>query len=82
MKPRILVFDSCCTITPCFRFQGYVVEQVDEFKDLRVPMPGTKGLSPAMDYSCKAANRAMLGISAYLDQLVSFHEPILRFLVM
>ena len=61
-KTKIVVFELRKSITPCFCSNGDTIEQVDEFKYPGVLMHGTKGLSPAIDYLCKAAKRAMFGL--------------------
>lgn len=76
-KTKILVFELRKSITPCFHFNGDPIEQVDEFKYLGVLMHGTKGLSPAIEYLCKAAKRAMLGLQRRCQQL-SIHDPIMK----
>ena len=76
-KTKIVVFELRKSITSCFYFNGDTIEQVDKFKYLGVLMHGTKGLSPAIEYLCKAAKRAMSGLQRRCQQL-SIHDPILK----
>lgn len=59
-ETKTSVFGARKSSCPSFCFNGDVIDQIDEFRYLGVLMHGTKGLGPAFDYLCKAANRAML----------------------
>ncbi len=60
---------------------GTPFEQVDEVKYLGLPgvelMHCTKGLSPAIEYLCKAAKRAMFGVQRRCQEL-KIHNPVLK----
>ncbi len=73
----ILVFEPQKSSAPSFLFSGDIIEQVDEFKYLRVLMHCTKGLSPAIEYLCKAAKRAMFGVQRRCQQF-KIHNPVLK----
>ena len=76
-KTKTLVFEHRKSATPAFVYAGDHIEQVEEFKYLGILMHGTKGLSPAIHFLCKAARRAMFGL--YLRcQLLSIHDPVLK----
>lgn len=53
------------------------INQVDEFKYLGVLLHATKGLSPALEFLCKAARRAMFGVQSRCQQL-HIHDPVLK----
>ena len=76
-KTKILVFEPRKSRVPSFFFNGDIIEQVDEFKYLGVLMHCTKGLSPAIEYLCKAAKRAMFGVQRRCQQL-KIHDPVLK----
>ena len=62
---------------PPLLYAGNAIEQVDIFKYLGVQMHGTKGLTPAMEYLCKAAKRAMFGLQQRCQQL-RINDPTLK----
>ena len=76
-KTKTLVFEHRKSATPAFLYAGEPVEQVDEFKYLGILMHGTRGLSPAIEFLCKAARRAMFGVYRRCQQL-SIHDPVLK----
>ena len=76
-KTKILVFEARKSSHTSFYFNGDIIDQVDEFKYLGILMHGTKGLSPAIEYLCKAAKRAMFGLQRRCQQL-SIHDPVLK----
>ena len=76
-KTKTLVFEHRKSATPAFVYAGDPIEQVDEFKYLGILMHGTKGLSPAIQFLCKAARRAMFGLYRRCQQL-SIHDPVLK----
>ena len=61
-KTKALVFEARKNVMPPLLYAGNAIEQVDIFKCLGVQMHGTKSLTPAMEYLCKAAKRAMFGL--------------------
>ena len=75
-KTKTLVFEHrrCSSIAGD---AGDPIEQVDEFKYLGILMHGTSGLSPAIEFLCKAARRAMFGLYRRCQQL-SIHDPVLK----
>ncbi len=76
-KTKILVFEPRKSSIPSFFFNGDIIEQVDEFKYLGVMMHCTKGLSPAIEYLCKAAKRAMFGLQRRCQHL-KIYDPVLK----
>ena len=76
-RPKILVFEARKSSHTSFYFNGDIIDQVDELKYLGILMHGTKGLSPAIEYLCKAAKRAMFGLQRRCQQL-SIHDPVLK----
>ena len=76
-KTKTLVFEPRKSCTPPFTYAGDVIEQVSEFKYLGILRHGTKGLTPAIEYLCKAARRAMFGLQRRCQQL-SISEPHLK----
>ena len=76
-KTKTLVFEHRKSATPAFLYAGDPIEQVDEFKYLGILMHGTRGLSPAIKFLCKAARRAMFGLYRRCQQL-SLHDPVLK----
>ena len=56
-KTKALVFETRKNFMPPLLYAGNAIEQVDIFKYLGVQMHGTKGLTPAMEYLCKAAKK-------------------------
>ena len=76
-KTKALVFEARKINMPPLLYAGKAIEQVDIFKYLGVQMHGTKGLTPAMEYLCKAAKRAMFGLQRLCQQL-RIHDPTLK----
>ena len=76
-KTKALVFETRKIAMPPLLYAGNAIEQVDIFKYLGVQMHGTKGLTPAMEYLCKAAKRAMFGLQRRCQQL-RIHDPTLK----
>ena len=76
-KTKALVFEVRENAMPPFLYAGNATEQVDIFMYLGVQMHGTKGLTPAMKYLCKAAKRAMFGLQRRWQQL-RVHDPTLK----
>lgn len=76
-KTKILVFESKRSQIPDLRFNGELVERVDEFKYLGIMMHGTRGLGPAVGFLCKAAKRAMFALQRRCQQL-RISDPILK----
>ena len=76
-KTKTLVFEHGTSATPAFLYEGDPIEQVEEFKYLGILMHGTRGLSPAIEFLCKAARRAMSGLYRRCQQL-SIHDPVLK----
>ena len=50
-KTKALVFEARKNVMPPLIYAGNAIEQVDIFKYLGVQMHGTKGLTPAMEYT-------------------------------
>ena len=76
-KTKTLVFENRRSEVPPFQYAGNSIERVDEFKYLGILMHGTKGLSPAIEFLCKAARRAMFGLQRRCQQL-GIHDPVLK----
>ena len=76
-KTKRLVFEHRKSATPAFLYARDPIEQVDEFEYLGILMHGTRGLSPAIAFLCKAARRAMFGLYLRCQQL-SIHDPIMK----
>ena len=76
-KTKTLVFETRASATPPLMYAGNCIEQVDVFKYLGVMLHATKGLSPAIEYLCKAAKRAMFGLQRRCQQL-HIHDPVLK----
>ena len=76
-KTKALVFEARKNFMPPLLYAGNAIEQVDIFKYLGVQMHGTKGLTPAMEYLCKASKRAMFGLQQRCEQL-RIHDPALK----
>ena len=75
-KTKALVFEARKNVMPPLLYAGNAIA-VDIFKYLGVQMHGTKGLTPAMEYLCKAAKRAMFGLQRRCQQL-RIHDPTLK----
>ena len=76
-RTKTLVFEHRMSATPAFLYAGGSIEQVDEFKYLSILMHGTRGLSPAIEFLCKAASTAMFGLYRRCQQL-SIRDPVLK----
>ena len=50
-------------------YEDNVIEQVDDFKYLKILAHDTKGLSPGLELLCKAGKRAMFGLQRGCQQL-------------
>ena len=76
-KTKTMVFEHEKSQNPAFTYAGNDIEQVENPKYLRMIMAYTRTLTPAIDYLCKAATRAMLGLQHWCLQL-HLHDPIIR----
>ena len=76
-KTKILVFQPWESSVPSFFLNGDIIEQVDEFRYIGVLMHCNKGLSPAIEFLCKAAKRDMIGVQRRCQQL-RIHDPVLK----
>ena len=74
---KTLVLEHRKSATPAFLYAGDPIEQADEFKYLGILMHGTRGLSPATEFLCNAARRAMFGLHRHCQQL-SIHDPVVK----
>ena len=68
-QTKALEFEAHKNAMPPLLYAGNAIEQVDILKYLGVQMHGTKGLTPVMEYLCKAAKRAMFGLQRRCQQL-------------
>lgn len=73
-----MVFEHQNSQTPRFTYAGNEIEQVENFKYLRMIMTYTRTLTPAIEYLCKAATRAMFGLQRRCQQLHP-HDPIIKY---
>lgn len=76
-KTKTMVFEARKSCTPDFMYADQAIEQVDDFKYLGIMTHYTGGLTPAIEYLCKAAKRAMFGLQRRCQQL-GIHDPILK----
>ena len=74
---KAMVFEARKNVMPPLLYAETAIEQVDIFKHLGVQMHGTNGLTPAMEYLCKAAKRASFGLQRCCQQL-RIHDPTLN----
>ena len=72
-----MVFEHQKSQTPPFTYAGNEIEQVEIFKYLGMIMKYTRTLTPAIEYLCKAATRAMFGLQRRCQQL-HLHDPIIK----
>ena len=76
-KTKTLVFEHRKSATPALLYEGDPMEQVYDFKYLGILMHGTRGLSPTVEFLCKAARRTMFGLYRRCQQL-SIHDLVLK----
>lgn len=76
-KTKTMVFEHQKSQIPPFTYAGNEIEQVENFKYLGMIMTYTRTLTPAIEYLCKAATRAMFGLQRRCQQL-HLHDPIIK----
>ena len=73
----LAIYEHQKSKTPPFTYAGNEIEQVEKIKYLGMIMTYTHTLTPAIDYLCIAAKRAMFGLQRRCQQL-HFHYPIIN----
>ena len=73
-KTNNMVFEHQKSQTPLFTYAGNDIEQVEEFKYLGMVLKYSRTLTPAIEYLCKAATRAMFALQRRRQQL-HLHDP-------
>ena len=73
-KTKTMVFEHQKSQTSPFTYAGRKIEQVEEFKYLGMILKYSRTLTPAIEYLCKAATRAMFALQQRLQQL-HLHDP-------
>ena len=76
-KTKTMVFEHQKSQTLPFTYAGNEIEQVENFKYLGMIMTYTRTLTPAIEYLCKAATRAMFGLQRRCQRL-HLHDPIIK----
>ena len=77
LKTKTMVFEHQKLQTPPFTYAGNEIEQVENVKYLGMIMTYTRTLTPANEYLCKTATKAMFGLQLRCQQL-HFHDPIIK----
>ena len=76
-KTKTMVFEHQKSQTPPLLYARNEIEQVENFKYLGMIMMYTRTLTPAIEYLCKTATRAMFGLQRRCQQL-HLHDPIIE----